>query len=91
VVNFAAGANTGLASIITGILVAVTVMFLISWFYFLPQTFLAETIIIAVYGLVDFASLKRMWNYDKAYAIAWLVTFIAVLGLGVEKGIAFRL
>jgi SulP family sulfate permease len=30
-----------------------------------------------------------MWNYDKADAIAWLVTFSAVLGLGVEKGIIF--
>lgn len=87
VVNFAAGANTGLASIITGILVAITVMFFTSWFYFLPQTCLAATIITAVYKLVDFATLKRMWNYDKADAIAWLVTFSAVLGLGIEKGI----
>ena len=89
VVNFAAGANTGLASMITGILVAITVMFFTSWFYFLPQTCLAATIITAVYKLVDFATLKRMWNYDKADAIAWLVTFSAVLGLGVEKGIIF--
>lgn len=89
VVNFAAGANTGLASIITGILVAITVMFFTSWFYFLPQTCLAATIITAVYKLVDFATLKRMWNYDKADAIAWLVTFSAVLALGVEKGIIF--
>jgi SulP family sulfate permease len=89
VVNFAAGANTGLASIITGILVAITVMFFTSWFYFLPQTCLAATIITAVYKLVDFATLKRMWAYDKADAIAWLVTFSAVLGLGVEKGIIF--
>ncbi len=89
VVNFAAGANTGLASIITGILVAITVMFFTSWFYFLPQTCLAAIIITAVYKLIDFATLKRMWNYDKADAIAWLVTFGAVLGLGVEKGIIF--
>ena len=89
VVNFAAGANTGLASIITGILVAITVMFFTSWFYFLPQTCLAAIIITAVYKLIDFATLKRMWNYDKADAIAWLVTFSTVLGLGVEKGIIF--
>jgi len=89
VVNFSAGANTGLASIITGILVAITVMFLTSWFYYLPQTCLAATIITAVYKLIDFSTLKRMWNYDKADAIAWLITFGAVLGLGVEKGIIF--
>lgn len=87
VVNFAAGANTGLASIITGLLIAVTVMFLTSLFYFLPQTCLAAIIITAVYKLIDFATLKRMWAYDKADAIAWLATFTAVLVLGVEKGI----
>ncbi|WP_373529458.1 SulP family inorganic anion transporter [Nostoc sp.] len=87
VVNYAAGANTGLASIITGLLIAVTVMFLTSLFYFLPQTCLAAIIITAVYKLIDFATLKRMWVYDKADAIAWLATFATVLVLGVEKGI----
>lgn len=87
VVNFAAGANTGLASIMTGLLIAVTAMFLTSLFYFLPQTCLAAIIITAVYKLIDFATLKRMWAYDRADAIAWLATFAAVLGLGVEKGI----
>ncbi|MGG6293344.1 SulP family inorganic anion transporter [Leptolyngbya sp. AN02str] len=87
VVNFAAGANTGLASIITGLLIAVTVLFLTPLFYFLPQASLAAIIITAVYKLVDFATLKRMWTYDKADAIAWIATFAAVLSLGVEKGI----
>lgn len=87
VVNFAAGANTGLASMITGLLVVVTVMFLTSLFYFLPQTCLAAIIIVAVYRLVDFTTFKRMWAYDKADAIAWLTTFIVVLFVGVEKGI----
>ncbi|MBD2189468.1 SulP family inorganic anion transporter [Pseudanabaena mucicola] len=87
VVNFSAGANTGLASMITGVLVAITVMFFTSWFYFLPQTCLAAIILTAVYKLIDFATLRRMWAYDKADAIAWIATFIAVLGLGVEEGI----
>jgi sulfate permease, SulP family len=89
VVNFAAGANTGLASIITGILITIAVMFLTSLFYFLPQTCLASIIIVAVYKLIDFGTFTRMWNYDKADAIAWLCTFFAVLFLGVEKGIIF--
>jgi SulP family sulfate permease len=87
VVNFAAGANTGLASMITAILVGLTVLFLTSLFYFLPQTCLAAIIISAVYQLIDFATLRRMWHYDKAEAIAWLTTFVAVLGVGVEKGV----
>jgi sulfate permease, SulP family len=87
VVNSAAGANTGLASIVTGLLVAVTVMFLTPLFYFLPQACLAAVIITAVYTLIDVATLRRMWAYDKGDAIAWLTTFGAVLALGVEQGI----
>jgi SulP family sulfate permease len=86
VVNAAAGANTGLASIVTGLLVAVTVMFLTPLFYFLPQACLAAVIITAVYTLIDVATLRRMWAYDKGDAIAWLTTFGAVLALGVQQG-----
>ncbi|MFP4135144.1 MAG: SulP family inorganic anion transporter [Halothece sp.] len=89
VVNFTAGANTGVASIITGLLIAVTVMFLTSLFYFLPMTVLAAIIMMAVYRLIEVGKLRRMWLYDKADAIAWLATFIIVLGLGVEQGILF--
>ncbi|WP_026103172.1 SulP family inorganic anion transporter [Pseudanabaena sp. PCC 6802] len=87
VVNFAAGANTGLASIVTAVLIAATLIFLTPLFYFLPQTTLAATIIVAVFGLLDVATFKRMWVYDKTDAISLLVTFFAVLGLGVEIGI----
>lgn len=89
VVNFTAGANTGVASIITGLLITVTVMFLTSLFYFLPMTVLAAIIMMAVYRLIEVGKLRRMWLYDKADAIAWLATFIIVLGLGVEQGILF--
>jgi sulfate permease, SulP family len=87
VVNFSAGANTGLAGIITAIILTVTVLFLTPLFYFLPQTSLAAIILIAVGNLLDFATLKRLWNYDKADAIAWLTAFLAVLVTSVEKGI----
>lgn len=87
VVNFSAGANTGLASIITAIIIAVTVMLLTPLFYFLPQTSLAAIILVAVANLLDFGTLKRLWSYDKTDAIAWLAAFVAVLLTSVEKGI----
>jgi SulP family sulfate permease len=89
VVNYSAGANTGLASMITGCLLAVTVMFLTSLFYFLPQACLAAIIITAVYKLIDLATFKRMWSYDRADGFAWLATFLIVLSLGVSNGIIF--
>ena len=87
VVNFAAGANTGLASIVTALLIALTVLFLTPLFFFLPQAVLAAIIMVAVFGLIDVKTLRHVWHYNKADAIAMLITFLAVLGIGVESGI----
>jgi sulfate permease, SulP family len=87
VVNFAAGANTGLASMITSTLIAIAVLFLTPLFYFLPQSALAATIIIAVIGLIDVETLRQMWRYNVADAMCFMITFVTVLGLGIETGI----
>ena len=87
VVNFAAGANTGLASLITAGLIALTVIFLTPLFYFLPKAMLAAIIMVAVAGLVDVKTFRHVWAYNKADAASLMVTFVAVLALGVEKGI----
>lgn len=87
VVNFTAGANTQLASIITAGLVALTVLFLTPLFQYLPRTVLAAIVIVAVASLIDVATLTRVWRYDKADAVSLLVTFMAVLVRGVEFGI----
>lgn len=87
VVNFAAGANTGLASIITAVLIAFTVIFLTPLFYFLPNAALGAIIIVAVTGLIDIKTIKHIWCYNKADAASLVVTFVAVLVLGIELGI----
>ncbi len=87
VVNFTAGANTGLASIITALLLGLVVLFFTPLFYFLPQTALAAIIMVAVFGLVDVSTFKQMWRYNKADALSLLVTFFAVLITGIETGI----
>lgn len=87
VVNFAAGANTQLAAIITAFLIALSVLFFTPLFYYLPQAVLAAIIIIAVLGLVDFKALKVNWRYSKSDAAAWVVTFIVVMAEGIEMGI----
>lgn len=87
VVNFAAGANTGLASIITALLIALTVLFLTPLFYFLPQTILAAIILVAVSGLVDLKTPQAIWRYNKADAASLFITFAAVLLAGIETGI----
>lgn len=87
VVNFQAGANTGLASIITALIILLVALFLTPLFYFLPQAVLASVILVAVFGLVDIDTLKRMWRYNKIDAASLLATFGAVLTLGIETGI----
>ncbi|MBE9224368.1 solute carrier family 26 protein [Phormidium sp. LEGE 05292] len=86
-VNFSANANTPLASIITAVIIALTVMFLTPLFYYLPQACLAAIIVMAVSSLLDFGTLKRLWVYNRGDAIAWLTAFFAVLITSVEKGI----
>jgi sulfate permease, SulP family len=86
-VNYSAGANTGLASIITAVLVALTVIFLMPLFYYLPQAVLAAIILVAIMGLIDLRTLSHTWRYNKADAVSWLATFTAVLLINVETGI----
>ncbi|MEN9230244.1 MAG: sulfate permease, partial [Thermostichus sp. DG02_5_bins_236] len=87
VVNFQAGANTGLASLITAGILALTVVLLMPLFFFLPQATLAAIILVAVLGLVDFRPLLHSWHYDRGDAGIWMVTFVSVLGVGIEAGI----
>jgi SulP family sulfate permease len=87
VVNFAAGARTPLAGVIAAVLMGVVLLGLTGLFERLPLAVLAATIIIAVVGLVDIATLRHAWRYDRADAVAWLVTALGVLGLGVEVGV----
>ena len=87
VVNFSAGAQTPAAGIVSAVLMAIVIAGLTDWFYYLPQAVLSATIIVAVIGLIDTHTLKEAWHYDKADAIALLLTFTGVIIFGVEEGI----
>lgn len=87
VVNFSAGAMSGLASIFTAIFIALTALFLTPLFFYLPQAVLAAIVIIAVTNLFDFKTLRHTWQYSKADAMAWIATFVVVLLTNVETGI----
>jgi SulP family sulfate permease len=87
VVNFSAGANTPVAGVISALMMGVVLIGLTSWFHYLPHTVLSATIIVAVLGLIDMQTLKDAWHYDKADAIALLLTFFGVVVFGVEEGI----
>ncbi|MFM7657587.1 MAG: SulP family inorganic anion transporter [Burkholderiaceae bacterium] len=87
VVNYDAGAHSPGAGIVSAIIMGVVIVVLTGWFYYLPHAVLAATIIVAVLTLVDFKTVVTTWRYDKADAVAMLLTFAGVLLLGVEEGI----
>ena len=87
VVNFAAGAETPLAGVITAVFIGLTALFLTPLFYYLPNAVLAATIIVAVLSLVDLGAIKRTWRYSKSDFTAMAATIVIVLVVGVEAGI----
>ncbi|MCS6880206.1 MAG: solute carrier family 26 protein [Oscillochloridaceae bacterium] len=87
VVNFQAGAVTGVASLVTAGGIALILLFFTPLFYYLPQAVLAATVVVAVFGLVDLKEARHIWQANQSDAITWGVTFAAVLLLGIETGI----
>jgi SulP family sulfate permease len=86
-VNDQAGAKTGMASIISAVLIALTLLFLTPLFYYLPKAILASIIMVAVFGLIDIKEVKHLWKSDKRDLAMLVVTFIGTLSLGIEEGI----
>lgn len=87
-VNFAAGAQTPLAGVITSGLMLVIALLGGELFRHMPVAVLAATIVVALLGLLDFKTLRQAWRYDRTDAAAWLLTAAGVLALGVVEGIA---
>ncbi|WP_291993165.1 SulP family inorganic anion transporter [Candidatus Accumulibacter sp. ACC003] len=86
-VNYTAGANTPLASVISAALIVLALSVPTSWVSWLPLPALAATIILAVLGMIDFSTLKDSWRYDRGDAAALLATTAGVLLVGVEQGV----
>ena len=86
-VNYSAGANTPLASVISAAVVLIILVVPTAWVSLLPLPALAATIILAVLGMIDLTTLRDAWRYDRGDAGALLATVAGVLLLGVEEGV----
>lgn len=87
VVNFDAGAETQLASVMTAVGIALAAMLLTPALYFLPKATLAATIIVAVTSLIDIKLLKTAWHYSRSDFTAVSITIGITLLAGVELGV----
>jgi SulP family sulfate permease len=90
-VNFAAGANSQLAGVIAAVLLGAALVLPTGWLALLPLPVLAATIIVAVLGMLETATLRTAWRFDRADALALLATAGGVLLLGVEAGVVVGL
>ena len=88
-VNRAAGAVTGFSAIITGTMVALTLLFLTPLLYHMPQALLASVIIMAVIGLIRVEPVLKAWKVQKHDAIVSVITFVLTLAFAphLENGI----
>lgn len=87
-VNAQAGARTGMAGLITAVVVGLTLLLLTPAFHFLPKAVLAAIIMVAVFGLIDLEEVRHLWHVERSELVLLLLTFVATLALGVEEGIA---
>ena len=86
-INHESGAKTGMAALISVVMVIITLLFLTPLFYHLPKTVLAAIIIVAVFGLINFKEAAFLWRANNLDFWLMLSTFLATLLLGIEYGI----
>ena len=88
-VNNEAGAKTGVAALISALIVAIILTFFTDWFYYLPKSVLGAIIIVAVIKLINYKYAIRLYKIRKDEFLVLLITFIATLFIGITEGILF--
>lgn len=86
-VNDKAGARTPLALVFASVTLALCLLFLTGLLENLPKAVLAAVVLTAIYGLLDFPALLRMWRMSRLDFLAALIALGAVLLLGILHGI----
>ena len=86
-VNHQSGAKTGIASLISALLVALTLLFFTELFYHLPKAVLGAIILSAVINLIDFKYPLYLWKNNREEFFVLLFTFTITLFLGIKEGI----
>ena len=76
-----------LASLITAVLVLVTILAFAPAFYALPKGVLAAIIIVSAWQLIDLKAIGKIFSFNRTDTVTFSITFLAVLGFGVETGV----
>lgn len=73
------GARTGFFAIISALAVVLVMLFMTQYFHHLPQPVLAAIVMSAVFGLIDFKTLRHSWSVRRSDGVVGLITFAATL------------
>lgn len=73
------GARTGFYAIVSALGVVLVMLYLTEYFHHLPQPVLAAIVMSAVFGLIDFKTLRHSWNVRKGDGVVGMITFTATL------------
>ena len=90
-VNFQAGANSQLASVISVLVLAIALGSSTQWLGLLPMPALAAMIILAVFSMMEWELLLASWRIDRRDALACTATALGVILLGFNQGILLGL
>lgn len=86
-VNSEAGGKSGLSSVVTVVLIALTLILFTPLFYYLPSAILAAIVLLAVRSLFDWKEAMRLWRVHRKDFYMMLVTFLATLFVGIAEGV----
>lgn len=88
-VNLQANAGSGISSVVTSLMVALTLLFFTPLLYHLPQAVLASVIMMAVIGLVNVKGFVHAWKAKRADGTISVITFLCTLYFAphLEEGI----
>ena len=88
-VNLQANAGSGISSVVTSIMVALTLLFFTPLLYHLPQAVLASVIMMAVIGLVNVKGFAHAWKAKRSDGAISVITFLCTLYFAphLEEGI----
>ncbi|MEM9077289.1 MAG: sulfate permease [Bacteroidota bacterium] len=88
-VNVNEGAKTGLASILSALVVGLTLLFLTPIFSYLPKAVLGAIILVAIYSLIDLKLPIELFKQRKDEFVLLVLTFLTTLLIGITQGIIF--
>ncbi|CAH0553727.1 unnamed protein product [Brassicogethes aeneus] len=83
------GGKTQIASVVSCCILVVVLLWIGPFFEPLPKSVLASVIVVALKGmLMQVTALPSFWKLSKMDALVWLVTFLTVVIVGIDIGLA---